>query len=209
MKKKSVSKSKDRDKNKNEDTKAHKHSRKKRKSSSESDGDSSDAPTELDNDANVRRSVSKKFEKETENNAVSGARTTRHSRRLAAINASTDELKIDIPDVLSSPVKTGKSSPFYIGSPSKDPKVINFYFVFQRVVVLLIPSLFSYSIVKNCCQHLSTLSQNFHFAVIVSKLLSIYIFPFGSVYYEFYSINNSLGALSEPSFATSLLHHCA
>lgn len=125
MKKKSLDKSKERHKNKNDETKIHKHSRRKRKSSaSESDGNSSEATNEYSEDVKSRRNITKKNEKETENNAMSSTRITRHSKRLAAISAGSEEVKEEISDILSSPVKTGKSSPFYIGSPSKDPKVI-------------------------------------------------------------------------------------
>lgn len=124
MKKKSTSKSKDHDKNKDDESKSHKHSRRKRRSSSsESDADSVDVQNEVSEDK-IRR-TSRKSEKDNENNAPGGARITRHSKRLAAISASSDDAKESTPEILS-PAKTGKSSPYSSSSPSKESKVRNF-----------------------------------------------------------------------------------
>lgn len=120
MKKKSTSKSKDHDKNKDDESKSHKHSRRKRRSSSsESDADSVDVQNEVSEDK-IRR-TSRKSEKDNENNAAGGARITRHSKRLAAISASSDDAKESTPELLS-PAKTGKSSPYSSSSPSKESK---------------------------------------------------------------------------------------
>lgn len=122
MKKKSTSKSKDRDKSKSEEPKSHKHSRRKRRSSSsESEDEPSDVSNDLSEDVNSKR-ASRKRDKDVENNTAGGARITRHSKRLAAISASSDDAKESTPELLS-PAKTGKSSPYSGGSPSKESKV--------------------------------------------------------------------------------------
>ncbi|XP_065203338.1 apoptotic chromatin condensation inducer in the nucleus [Planococcus citri] len=122
MKKKSGSKSKDRDKTKNDESKSHKHSRRRRKSSSSESDVESDVKPELSDDSKPKRGSGAK--KETENN-VAMQRITRHSKRLAAISAGSDEIKEELNEI-ASPVKTGKSSPFSgsecRGSPSKEKK---------------------------------------------------------------------------------------
>ncbi|KAK7575475.1 hypothetical protein V9T40_011761 [Parthenolecanium corni] len=121
MKRKRGSKSKERDRNKMDDVKSHKHSRRKRKSSdSESDDNSTEVTVEQVEDSKNRPPSVKKTD-ELENNA-SNTRITRHSKRLAAISASSDELKEEGTEVISSPVKTGKLSPYSISSPSKECK---------------------------------------------------------------------------------------
>lgn len=123
MKKKSANKSKDRDKSKSDESKSHKHSRRRRKSSSSgSDSEPVETKNEVSDEIKTRRGAAAK--KEIENN-VAATRITRHSKRLAAISAGSDEVKEEILEI-SSPVKTGKSSPFSgecKGSPSKEPKV--------------------------------------------------------------------------------------
>lgn len=124
MKKKSASKSKDRDKIKNDDSKSHKHSRRRRKSSSSESDDESDVKPEVAEEVKPKRGAIAK--KEIENN-VSTQRITRHSKRLAAISAGSDEIKEELAEI-SSPVKTGKSSPFSgsecKGSPSKEKVIL-------------------------------------------------------------------------------------
>lgn len=142
MKKKSTSKSKDRDKSKSDESRSHKHSRRRRKSSSESDSDTSESKNDVSEESKSRRSTGSK--KEPENNVVV-TRITRHSKRLAAISAGSDDVKEELTEI-SSPVKTGKSSPFSgdsKGSPSKELKVrcihlaIISAFIFPNVRLLL------------------------------------------------------------------------
>lgn len=150
MKKKSANKSKDRDKAaKLDDTKTHKHSRRRRKSSSsESGNNDSDAVNETPEEVKTRRTnaAPKKEVVATaaaattataavvENSvaaasvaaaSVAGGRVTRHSRRLAAISGSVDSTEET--NEVSSPVKTGKSSPYSVAeckaSPSKVTRI--------------------------------------------------------------------------------------
>lgn len=148
MKRKRGSKSKERDRNKMDDVKSHKHSRRKRKSSdSESDDNSTEVTVEQVEDSKNRPPSVKKTD-ELENNA-SNTRITRHSKRLAAISASSDELKEEGTEVISSPVKTGKLSPYSISSPSKECKVKNcviFYLLSYRRPLIEIA--FSFNL---CC----------------------------------------------------------
>lgn len=141
MKKKSTNKSKERDKSKTEESKSHKHSRRKRKSSSsESDNETVETRNEVTDEVKTRRSAAAK--KEFENNVIT-TRTTRHSKRLAAISAGSDEIKEELNEI-ASPVKTGKSSPFSgecKGSPSKESKVISlshYRLLHEKYVVVLI-----------------------------------------------------------------------
>jgi len=121
MKRKRVSKSKDRDKNKMDEAKPHKHSRRKRKSSdSDSEEDPSKVTVDDVEDMKTRPSSVKKVD-ELENNT----RSTRHSKRLAAITASSDEQKEECSEVILSPAKTGKLSPYSNSSPGKECKVMN------------------------------------------------------------------------------------
>lgn len=133
MKRKRGSKSKERERNKTDEVKSHKHTRRKRKSSdSESEDDSTEVTVEQVEDTKNRPPSVKKTD-ELENNS-SNTRITRHSKRLAAISASSDELKEEYVEVISSPVKTGKLSPYPNSSPSKECKVNNcvlFNFLFD------------------------------------------------------------------------------
>lgn len=133
MKRKRGSKSKEREKNKPDEVKSHKHSRRKRKSSdSESEEDSTDVTVEQVEDAKNRPPNVKKAD-ELENNS-SNTRITRHSKRLAAISASSDELREENIEVTSSPVKAGKLSPYPNSSPGKECKVNNDAFLLNLLV---------------------------------------------------------------------------
>jgi len=130
MRKKSTKKSEE---------KTHKHSRRRRKSSSsaESEVESSGVqqseiqPSEVQGEQTEepktrrgRKSADNAVSVE-DNATVAGGRVTRHSRRLAAISSTPDDVKESTPEVLS-PAITGKSSPYSSGSPGKDNRVIKF-----------------------------------------------------------------------------------